>query len=144
MIEGHSPFKKYKEKVKREEVERRVRREAEQYSEKFSEDARSICSMVGRGWAGGRVGNAAVRQSGRAEQGPPLGGPGPSEQSRGHCLLSPKVLLKGQGRPGPGQPHGTLTGNRPFGALCSAWLDGGPRACHCHRKSRLRVSCSRS
>ena len=48
MIEGHSPFKKYKEKVKREEVERRVNKEAEQYSEKFSEDARSICSMVGR------------------------------------------------------------------------------------------------
>ncbi|XP_061276986.1 G protein-coupled receptor kinase 4 isoform X8 [Bos javanicus] len=45
MIEGHSPFKKYKEKVKREEVERRVNKEAEQYSEKFSEDARSICSM---------------------------------------------------------------------------------------------------
>ncbi|KAF4013206.1 hypothetical protein G4228_004505 [Cervus hanglu yarkandensis] len=46
MIEGCSPFKKYKEKVKREEVERRVKREAEQYSEKFSEDARSICSML--------------------------------------------------------------------------------------------------
>ncbi|XP_070647044.1 G protein-coupled receptor kinase 4 isoform X5 [Bos indicus] len=46
MIEGHSPFKKYKEKVKREEVERRVNKEAEQYSEKFSEDARSICSML--------------------------------------------------------------------------------------------------
>ncbi|KAB0343386.1 hypothetical protein FD754_020312, partial [Muntiacus muntjak] len=46
MIEGRSPFKKYKEKVKREEVERRVKREAEQYSEKFSEDARSICSML--------------------------------------------------------------------------------------------------
>uniref|UniRef100_A0A452FKW6 G protein-coupled receptor kinase n=1 Tax=Capra hircus TaxID=9925 RepID=A0A452FKW6_CAPHI len=46
MIEGHSPFKKYKEKVKREEVERRVNKETEQYSEKFSEDARSICSML--------------------------------------------------------------------------------------------------
>ncbi|XP_037064076.1 G protein-coupled receptor kinase 4 isoform X5 [Peromyscus leucopus] len=45
MIEGHSPFKKYKEKVSREEVERRVRNETEEYSEKFSEDAKSICSM---------------------------------------------------------------------------------------------------
>ncbi|XP_037064079.1 G protein-coupled receptor kinase 4 isoform X15 [Peromyscus maniculatus bairdii] len=46
MIEGHSPFKKYKEKVSREEVERRVRNETEEYSEKFSEDAKSICSML--------------------------------------------------------------------------------------------------
>ncbi|OBS74299.1 hypothetical protein A6R68_15167, partial [Neotoma lepida] len=46
MIEGHSPFKKYKEKVSREEVERRVRNETETYSDKFSEDARSICSML--------------------------------------------------------------------------------------------------
>ncbi|XP_059131719.1 G protein-coupled receptor kinase 4 isoform X5 [Peromyscus eremicus] len=46
MIEGHSPFKKYKEKVSREEVERRVRNDTEEYSEKFSEDAKSICSML--------------------------------------------------------------------------------------------------
>lgn len=48
MIEGHSPFKKYKEKVSREELERRVKTETEEYSEKFSEDAKSICSMVGQ------------------------------------------------------------------------------------------------
>lgn len=48
MIEGHSPFKKYKEKVSREELERRVKNETEEYSEKFSEDAKSICSMVGQ------------------------------------------------------------------------------------------------
>lgn len=48
MIEGHSPFRKFKEKVKREEVDRRVRKDTEQYSEKFSEDAKSFCKMVGR------------------------------------------------------------------------------------------------
>ncbi|XP_054437867.1 G protein-coupled receptor kinase 4 [Pteronotus mesoamericanus] len=46
MIQGHSPFKKHKERVRREEVERRVRRDTEEYSEKFSEDAKSICRML--------------------------------------------------------------------------------------------------
>ncbi|XP_045849381.1 G protein-coupled receptor kinase 4 isoform X2 [Meles meles] len=46
MIEGHSPFRKFKEKVKREEVDRRVRKDTEQYSEKFSEDAKSFCKML--------------------------------------------------------------------------------------------------
>ncbi|KAL1791205.1 G protein-coupled receptor kinase 4 [Sigmodon hispidus] len=46
MIEGHSPFKRYKEKVTREELERRVKNDTEEYSEKFSEDAKSICSML--------------------------------------------------------------------------------------------------
>ncbi|XP_032251491.1 G protein-coupled receptor kinase 4 isoform X3 [Phoca vitulina] len=46
MIEGHSPFRKFKEKVKREEVDRRVRKDTEQYSEKFSEDAKSLCKML--------------------------------------------------------------------------------------------------
>ncbi|XP_034528086.1 G protein-coupled receptor kinase 4 isoform X2 [Ailuropoda melanoleuca] len=46
MIEGHSPFRKFKEKVKREEVDRRVRKDTEQYSEKFSEDAKSVCQML--------------------------------------------------------------------------------------------------
>jgi G protein-coupled receptor kinase len=48
MIAGHSPFRKYKEKVNREELERRVKNETEEYSERFSEDAKSICSMVGQ------------------------------------------------------------------------------------------------
>nr|XP_058157335.1 G protein-coupled receptor kinase 4 isoform X5 [Dasypus novemcinctus] len=48
MIQGHAPFKKFKEKVKREEVDRRVREDCEQYSEKFSDDAKSICMMVGQ------------------------------------------------------------------------------------------------
>ncbi|KAB1282043.1 G protein-coupled receptor kinase 4 [Camelus dromedarius] len=46
MIQGHSPFKKFKEKVKRAEVERRVKEDTEEYSGRFSKDAVSICSML--------------------------------------------------------------------------------------------------
>ncbi|XP_011914583.1 PREDICTED: G protein-coupled receptor kinase 4 isoform X7 [Cercocebus atys] len=46
MIQGHSPFKKYKEKVKREEIDQRIKNDTEEYSEKFSEDAKSICRML--------------------------------------------------------------------------------------------------
>ncbi|XP_074664332.1 steroidogenic acute regulatory protein, mitochondrial isoform X10 [Strix aluco] len=46
MIEGQSPFRARKERVKREEVEKRVREEPELYSDKFSEDARAICTML--------------------------------------------------------------------------------------------------
>ncbi|XP_040822042.1 G protein-coupled receptor kinase 4 [Ochotona curzoniae] len=46
MIQGHSPFRKFKEKVKREEIDRRVKKDAEQYSDRFSEDAKSICQML--------------------------------------------------------------------------------------------------
>ena len=52
MIQGHSPFRKFKEKVNREEAERRVKEETERYSQKFSEDAKSICSLVGRARGG--------------------------------------------------------------------------------------------
>ncbi|XP_065649441.1 G protein-coupled receptor kinase 5 isoform X2 [Hydra vulgaris] len=45
MIEGKAPFRTRKEKVKREEVERRVTEDAEIYSEKFSNAAKSICKM---------------------------------------------------------------------------------------------------
>ncbi|XP_049742599.1 G protein-coupled receptor kinase 4 isoform X3 [Elephas maximus indicus] len=37
---------KFKEKVKREEIDRRVKKDNEEYSEKFSEDAKSICKML--------------------------------------------------------------------------------------------------
>nr|XP_044623876.1 G protein-coupled receptor kinase 4 isoform X4 [Equus asinus] len=37
---------KFKEKVKRDEVERRATKDTEEYSEKFSEDAKSICRML--------------------------------------------------------------------------------------------------
>ncbi|XP_044134987.1 G protein-coupled receptor kinase 5-like [Bufo gargarizans] len=46
MIEGQSPFRARKERVKREEVEKRVQEEQESYSEKFTEDAKSICRML--------------------------------------------------------------------------------------------------
>ncbi|KAG8508655.1 G protein-coupled receptor kinase 4, partial [Galemys pyrenaicus] len=46
MIEGHSPFKRFKEKVRREEVDRRAKKDAEAYSEKFSEDTKSFCRML--------------------------------------------------------------------------------------------------
>ncbi|XP_064125323.1 G protein-coupled receptor kinase 5 isoform X5 [Loxodonta africana] len=45
MIEGQSPFRGRKEKVKREEVDRRVLETEEAYSHKFSEEAKSICKM---------------------------------------------------------------------------------------------------
>lgn len=46
MIAGQAPFRKRKEKVKREEVDRRVKDDTEIYSSKFSDDAKSFCSMV--------------------------------------------------------------------------------------------------
>ncbi|XP_055488268.1 G protein-coupled receptor kinase 6-like isoform X2 [Leucoraja erinacea] len=46
MIRGQSPFRKRKEKVKREEVDRRVKEDREDYSDKFSDETRSICSML--------------------------------------------------------------------------------------------------
>lgn len=47
MIEGQSPFQQRKKKIKREEVERLVREVEEEYSSKFSEDAKALCKMVG-------------------------------------------------------------------------------------------------
>lgn len=46
MIAGQSPFRGRKEKVKREEVDRRVLETEEVYSHKFSEEAKSVCKMV--------------------------------------------------------------------------------------------------
>ncbi|XP_078500040.1 G protein-coupled receptor kinase 5 isoform X1 [Lissotriton helveticus] len=46
MIAGQCPFRGRKEKVKREEVDRRVLETDEVYSEKFSEEAESICKML--------------------------------------------------------------------------------------------------
>ena len=40
MIEGRAPFRARKEKVKREEVDRRVKEMDEPYSKKFSDEAR--------------------------------------------------------------------------------------------------------
>ena len=46
MIEGQSPFQQRKKKMKREEVERLVREVEEDYSGRFSEEARCLCKMV--------------------------------------------------------------------------------------------------
>uniref|UniRef100_A0A8C9WR81 G protein-coupled receptor kinase n=1 Tax=Sander lucioperca TaxID=283035 RepID=A0A8C9WR81_SANLU len=46
MIEGQSPFQQRKKKIKREEVERLVRDVEEEYTSKFSEDAKSLCKML--------------------------------------------------------------------------------------------------
>lgn len=46
MIQGKSPFRARKEKVKRDEVERRVKEDQEVYSDKFSSSARLICSQA--------------------------------------------------------------------------------------------------
>uniref|UniRef100_A0A8D3DPX0 G protein-coupled receptor kinase n=1 Tax=Scophthalmus maximus TaxID=52904 RepID=A0A8D3DPX0_SCOMX len=46
MIQGQSPFRKRKERVKREEVDRRVREDPEEYSDKFSEEAKDICRQL--------------------------------------------------------------------------------------------------
>lgn len=46
MTAGRSPFRARKERVKREEVERRVQEEEEEYSDKFTEDTKAICRMV--------------------------------------------------------------------------------------------------
>uniref|UniRef100_A0A8C6L2D9 G protein-coupled receptor kinase n=1 Tax=Nothobranchius furzeri TaxID=105023 RepID=A0A8C6L2D9_NOTFU len=46
MIQGQSPFRKRKERVKREEVDRRVREDQEEYSDKFSEEAKNICRQL--------------------------------------------------------------------------------------------------
>ena len=43
-----APFRARKEKVKRDEVERRVKEDAEQYSEKFSDAAKSCCEKVNK------------------------------------------------------------------------------------------------
>jgi serine/threonine protein kinase len=46
MIEGKAPFRARKEKVKREEVDRRVKEDQEVYSTKFSDHCTSICQAV--------------------------------------------------------------------------------------------------
>ncbi|XP_005103690.1 G protein-coupled receptor kinase 5 isoform X3 [Aplysia californica] len=46
MIEGKAPFRARKEKVKRDEVDRRVKEDQETYSSKFSEECRSICTAL--------------------------------------------------------------------------------------------------
>ena len=50
MVSGQAPFRRRKEKVKREEVDRRVKEDTESYCDKFTPEARSICSQVSYFW----------------------------------------------------------------------------------------------
>ncbi|XP_066932509.1 G protein-coupled receptor kinase 5-like [Clytia hemisphaerica] len=46
MIQGKAPFRAPREKVKREEVDRRVKEDKERYSDKFSDGAKAICQTL--------------------------------------------------------------------------------------------------
>jgi len=46
MIQGKAPFRARKEKVKRDEVERRVKEDEEEYTEKFCEDSKAMCRIL--------------------------------------------------------------------------------------------------
>ncbi|XP_034936978.1 G protein-coupled receptor kinase 5 [Chelonus insularis] len=46
MIEGRAPFRARKEKVEREEVDRRVKEDQETYSPKFTEEAKNLCQQL--------------------------------------------------------------------------------------------------
>uniref|UniRef100_A0A4W5KH70 G protein-coupled receptor kinase n=1 Tax=Hucho hucho TaxID=62062 RepID=A0A4W5KH70_9TELE len=46
MTAGRSPFRARKERVKREEVEKRVQEGVEEYSDKFTEDTQAICRVL--------------------------------------------------------------------------------------------------
>ncbi|UYV75861.1 GRK6 [Cordylochernes scorpioides] len=46
MIEGQAPFRSRKEKVKREEVEKRVKEDKERYSSKFTDEAKEFCQAA--------------------------------------------------------------------------------------------------
>lgn len=61
MIEGQAPFRARKEKVKREEVDRRVKNEPEKYSNKFSEEAKSLCQQLLAKSPAARLGGKAGR-----------------------------------------------------------------------------------
>lgn len=65
MIEGQAPFRARKEKVKREEVDRRVKEDVEKYSSKFSEDAKSLCQQLLMKSAKARLGCKNGRQGAR-------------------------------------------------------------------------------
>ncbi len=47
MIHGECPFRKRKERVSREIVEKRVREDTPKFSDKFCAHSKSFCSMVG-------------------------------------------------------------------------------------------------
>lgn len=62
MIAGQSPFQQRKKKIKREEVERLVKEVAEEYTDRFSSQASSLCSQVqARVLAGGSWGTSPTQ-----------------------------------------------------------------------------------
>ncbi|XP_026272375.1 G protein-coupled receptor kinase 5 isoform X2 [Frankliniella occidentalis] len=65
MIEGQAPFRARKEKVKREEVDRRVKDDTENYSHKFSDEAMSLCQQLLKKSPKTRLGCQCGRQGAR-------------------------------------------------------------------------------
>jgi len=61
MIEGRAPFRARKEKVKREEVDRRVKDSAEDYSDRFSSASRSLCEGLLQKSVSNRLGCSSGR-----------------------------------------------------------------------------------
>ncbi|XP_066140405.1 G protein-coupled receptor kinase 2 [Euwallacea fornicatus] len=65
MLEGQAPFRARREKVKREEVDRRVKLEPERYSNKFSEDSKLFCQQLLTKIAADRLGGKSDRHGAR-------------------------------------------------------------------------------
>ena len=63
MIEGRAPFRARKEKVKREEVDRRVKEMDEPYSKKFSDHAVSVCRSLLKKSTRDRLGKLSSTQN---------------------------------------------------------------------------------
>jgi len=61
MIEGRAPFRARKEKVKREEVDRRVKEIPEDYSDRFSSSSRSLCEGLLQKSVSNRLGCSSGR-----------------------------------------------------------------------------------
>lgn len=61
MIEGKTPFRGWKEKVKREEVDRRVKEDQERYASKFSPDYKDCCMQLLQKDPAKRLGSDAIR-----------------------------------------------------------------------------------
>jgi len=62
MIEGRAPFRQRKEKVKREEVDRRVKEVTEDYSDRFNSASRSLCEGLLQKSPSNRLGCSSGRQ----------------------------------------------------------------------------------
>lgn len=61
MIEGRAPFRARKEKVKREEVDKRVKEAREDYSERFSPESQALCEGLLAKSVGSRLGCTSGR-----------------------------------------------------------------------------------